>query len=166
MTGAASPEFQDQLTEFLPKMRIWALALTRNSTAAEDLVQEVAMKVLTASDSFIPGSNFSAWVHRIMVNQFISNVRRQREYNDLDQMPEPGTRAVQEDLADLRELHVAIQRLPKDQREALRLIAVDELSYEEVADTIGCAVGTLKSRVHRARLQLRSEMSGETKAAA
>ena len=166
MTGAASPEFQDQLTEFLPKMRIWAIALTRNSTAAEDLVQEVAMKVLTASDSFIPGSNFSAWVHRIMVNQFISNVRRQREYNDLDQMPEPGIRAVQEDLADLRELHVAIQRLPKDQREALRLIAVDELSYEEVADTIGRAVGTLKSRVHRARLQLRSEMSGESRAAA
>ena len=54
MTGAASPEFQDQLTDFLPKMRVWALALTRNSTVAEDLVQEVAMKVLTASDSFIP----------------------------------------------------------------------------------------------------------------
>ena len=166
MTGAASPEFQDQLTEFLPKMRIWAIALTRNSTAAEDLVQEVAMKVLMACDSFVPGTNFPGWVHRIMVNQFISNVRRQREYNDLDQMPEPGTRAVQEDLADLRELHVAIQRLPKDQREALRLIAVEELSYEEVADTIGCAVGTLKSRVHRARLQLRSEMSGESRAAA
>ena len=164
MTGSASPEFQDQLTDFLPKMRIWALALTRNRTAADDLVQEVAMKVLMACDSYVPGTNFPAWVHRIMVNQFITNMRRQREYSD--QIPEFGTRAAQEDLTDLRELSVALQRLPKDQREALRLIAVEERSYEEVSETIGCAIGTLKSRVHRARLQLRSEMSGEAKAAA
>ena len=124
------------------------------------------MKVLMACDSFIPGTNFSAWVYRIMVNRFITDVRRQREYNDLDQVPELGMRAAQEDITDLRELNVAFQRLPKDQREALRLIAVEELSYEEVSHTIGCAVGTLKSRVHRARLQLRSEMSGESRAAA
>ena len=162
----ASREFQDQLTDFLPKMRIWAMALTRNRTVAEDLVQEVAMKVLMACDSYVPGTNFPAWVHRIMVNQFITDVRRQREHNDLDQVPEAGIPAAQEDLTDLRELNVAFQRLPKDQREALRLVAVEELSYEEVSETIGCAIGTLKSRVHRARLQLRSEMSGEAKAAA
>jgi RNA polymerase sigma-70 factor, ECF subfamily len=166
MTGSASREFQDQLTDFLPKMRTWAMALTRNRPAAEDLVQDVAIKVLLASDSYVPGTNFSAWVHRIMVNQFITNLRRQREYNGLDQMPEMGMRGAQEDLADLRELNVAFQRLPKDQRDALRLIAVEERSYEEVSETIGCAIGTLKSRVHRARLQLRSEMSGEFRAAA
>src|SRR4051794_13323905 len=83
MTGAASPEFQDQLTDFLPTMRIWALSITRSLSAAEDLVQEVALKVLMACDSFVPGTNFPGWVHRIMVNQFITNVRRQREYNDL-----------------------------------------------------------------------------------
>ena len=166
MTGSASPEFQDQLTDFLPKMRIWALALTRNRTAADDLVQEVAMKVLMACDSYVPGTNFPAWVHRIMVNQFLTNMRRQREHSDLDQMPELAIRAAQEDSTDLRELNVAFQRLPEDQREALRLVAVEELSYEEVSETIGCAIGTLKSRVHRARLQLRSEMSSEAKAAA
>ena len=152
----ASREFQGQLTDFLPKMRIWAMALTRNRTAAEDLVQEVAMKVLMACDSYAPGTNFSAWVHRIMVNQFISNVRRQREYNDLDQIPEVGMRGAQEDQTDLHELNLAFQRLPEDQQDALRLIAVEERSYEEVSDTIGCAIGTLKSRVHRARVQLRS----------
>src|SRR3954466_4095281 len=58
--------------EQLPKMRVWALALTRNATAADDLVQDVALKTLIASDSFVSGTNFSAWVHRIMVNHFIS----------------------------------------------------------------------------------------------
>ena len=101
-----------------------------------------------------------------MVNQFITNIRRQREYNDLDQMPEIALPAVQQDHTDLRELNVAFQRLPKDQQEALRSIALEERSYEEVSDEIGCAVGTLKSRVHRARVQLRSEMSGEARAAA
>src|ERR1700742_4070001 len=66
-------EFNEQLISFLPKMRVWALALTRNRAAADDLAQDVAAKVLIAQNYFIPGTNFSAWVHRIMINQFISN---------------------------------------------------------------------------------------------
>jgi RNA polymerase sigma-70 factor (ECF subfamily) len=69
-------------------MRVWAMSLTRNRAAAEDLVQDVAVKALAASESFVPGTNFSAWVHRIMTNHFISGVRSRREYNDLDKMPE------------------------------------------------------------------------------
>ena len=65
MSGSATREFQDRLTGFLPKMRVWAMALTRNSSAADDLVQDVAMKTLLASKSFVPGTNFSAWVHGI-----------------------------------------------------------------------------------------------------
>ena len=102
MSGSTSREFQDRLTGFLPKMRVWAMALTRNSSAADDLVQDVAMKALVARESFVPGSNFSAWVHRILFNHFISSVRRRREYNDLDQIPEVGMRAAQEDRAGLR----------------------------------------------------------------
>jgi RNA polymerase sigma-70 factor, ECF subfamily len=150
MSGSATREFQDQdrLTGFLPKMRVWAMALTRNSSAADDLVQDVAMKTLLASESFVPGTNFSAWVHRIMINHFISSVRNRRECNGLDQMPEVGICASQEDWTDLRELNVAFQRLPKDQQEALHLIDIQERSYEEASG----ATGTLKSRVHRARL--------------
>jgi RNA polymerase sigma-70 factor (ECF subfamily) len=84
MSGSASREFQDRLIGFLPKMRVWTVGLTRNSSAADDLVQDVAMKTLMASESFKPGTNFSAWVHRIMINHFISSVRNRREYNDLD----------------------------------------------------------------------------------
>ena len=166
MSGSASREFQDRLTGFLPTMRAWAMALTRNRATAEDLVQDVAMKTLVASESFIPGTNFSAWVHRIMVNHFISSVRSKREHYDLDQVLEVGVRGTQADRSDLRELDVLFRQLPRDQQEALRLIAFEERSYEEVAGATGCPIGTLKSRVHRARLHLRSEMLGERKAAA
>lgn len=165
MAGQAPREFQDQLTEFLPRMRILAMALTRSRSAAEDLVQDVALRALTASESFTPGTNFPAWVRRIMTNHFISNMRRQREFNNLDQVPELGMHGAQQDRTNLREVSLALQRLPKVQQDALRLIAVEERSYEEVAGATGLAIGTLKSRVHRARTQLRAEMSSEAKAA-
>src|ERR1700681_211105 len=110
MPDSPSCEFQDRLTAFLPKMRVWAMALTRNHAAAEDLVQDVAIKALAASGSFVPGTNFSAWVHRIMTNHFISGVRSRREYSDLDQMPEVGVPAGQNDRAELRELKVDRKR--------------------------------------------------------
>ena len=96
-----------------------------------------------------------------MTNHFISGVRSRREYRDLDQMPEVGIAAAQQDRAELRELNVAFQRLPRDQKDALRMIGIEEQSYEEAADATGCAIGTLKSRVHRARLNLRSLIHGE-----
>ena len=166
MSGSPSCEFQDQLTALLPKMRRQAMALTGNRAAAEDLVQDVALKALSARESFAPGTNFSAWVHRIMTNHFISGVRSRREYRDLDQMPEVGIAAAQQDRAELRELNIAFQRLPSEQKEALRMIGIEEQSYEEAAGVTGCAVGTLKSRVHRARLNLRSLIHGEIRAAA
>ena len=166
MPGSPSCEFQERLTAFLPKMRVWAMSLTRNRAAAEDLVQDVAVKALAASESFVPGTNFSAWVHRIMTNHFISGVRSRREYNDLDKMQEVRIPAAQHDRIELRELNLAFQRLPKEQKAALRMAGIEEQSYEEAADATGCAVGTLKSRVHRARLNLRSQMHGEIRAAA
>jgi RNA polymerase sigma-70 factor (ECF subfamily) len=155
-------EFHDQLISFLPKMRVWALALTRNRAAADDLAQDVAAKVLVAQNCFIPGTNFSAWVHRIMINQFISSMRSKREFTDSDSMPEVPVAATHEDRTALRELGWALERLPHDQREALSMIVLHEQSYEEASEQTGCAIGTLKSRVHRARLQLRTFMMGDT----
>jgi RNA polymerase sigma-70 factor, ECF subfamily len=166
MSELAMREFRDHLTGFLPKMRVWALGLTQNREAAEDLVQDVAVKVLLANESFVPGTNFSAWVHKIMINHFISSVRNKREHNDLDQAPEINVSASQEERAGIRELNVAYQRLPKEQKEALHLIGLQEQSYEEAAEATGCAVGTLESRVHRARTLLREQMCGEIRDAA
>jgi RNA polymerase sigma-70 factor, ECF subfamily len=156
-----SQDFQEQLTLFLPKMRVWALALTRNRAAAEDLTQDVATKALIARDCFVPGTNFSAWVHRIMINHFISGVRNRREFTDMDNLPDVPMPAAHEDRTALRELGWAVDRLPPDQREALFMIVLQENSYEDAAERTGCAIGTLKSRVHRARLQLRAYLSGE-----
>jgi RNA polymerase sigma-70 factor (ECF subfamily) len=101
-----------------------------------------------------------------MINHFISSVRNKREYNDLDQAPEISVSASQEERAGIRELNVVYQRLPKEQKEALHLIGLQEQSYEEAAEATGCAVGTLKSRVHRARTLLRAQMYGEIRDAA
>lgn len=154
-------DFNELLISFLPKMRVWALALTRNRAAADDLTQDVAAKALLARDCFMPGTNFSAWVHRIMINHFISGVRNKREFTDMDTMPEVPVAPSHEDRAALRELSWALTRLPPDQREALYMIALQEIPYETAAERTGCAIGTLKSRVHRARLQLRAFMIGD-----
>jgi RNA polymerase sigma-70 factor, ECF subfamily len=161
----ASHEFEKQLIALLPRMRSWALALTHNRSATDDLVQDAATKALIACDSFMPGTNFNAWVHRILVNYFITGLRSRRFLVDAE-IPEPSVAPTHVDCIALRELALAMDLLPHEQRTALFSVAVDERSYEEVAQETGCAIGTLKSRVHRARLQLRSHMDGERRMAA
>ena len=81
------PTFHDQIISILPKLRIQALALTRNRAAAEDLVQDAVCNALSAQQSFIPGTNFPAWMHRILRNRFISNLRKRRDTTDIDDVP-------------------------------------------------------------------------------
>ena len=137
-------KFDDQLIAFLPKMRVWALALTRNRAAADDLTQDVATKALVAQDCFTPGTNFSAWVHQIMLNHFISSVRNKREFTDMENMPDRPVSASHEDRTALHELSWVLDRLPPDQREALFMIALQEIPYETAAEKTGCAIGTLE----------------------
>ncbi len=129
-------------------MRVWALALTRNRAAADDLTQDVATKVLVAQDCFIPGTNFSAWVHRIMINHFIQQRAQQARIHRYGKHAGGRRAASHEDRTALRELGWALDRLPPDQREALSMIVLQEQSYEDAAEKTGCAIGTLKSRVH------------------
>ena len=147
----------------LPRLRMQALALTRNHAAAEDLVQDAVCNALAGHASFIPGSNFAAWMHRILRNRFISNLRQRRDTTDIDDTPSSAfaTEAPHEDRLVLKYLGEAITRLPADQREALIMVVVQGMSYEALAEATGCAVGTAKSRVYRARRQLETWLMGE-----
>ena len=166
-TGAVltQPGFHDQIIAILPKLRVQALALTRNRSAAEDLVQDAVCNALAASASFIPDTNFAAWMHRILRNRFISNLRKRRDTTDIDDVPQSAfaTNAAHEDRLALKELAAAMARLPADQREALVMVVVHGMSYEALAESTGCAVGTAKSRVFRARRQLEKWLLGESK---
>jgi len=155
--------FHEQVISILPKLRIQALALTRNKAAAEDLVQDAVCNALAARASFIPGTNFPAWMHRILRNRFISNLRKHRVTADINDVPEAvfATNAAHEDRLALKELDRAMTRLPAEQREALLMIVVQGMSYQELAEATGCAIGTAKSRVFRARRQLEAWLLGE-----
>ncbi|MBV1838349.1 sigma-70 family RNA polymerase sigma factor [Acetobacter estunensis] len=155
--------FQNQLIDILPKLRVQALALTRNRTRAEDLVQDAVCNALKARDSFIPGTNFAAWMHRILRNRFISDLRRHRATTDIDTLPGDllATKPDHEDRLAIKDLAHGLAQLPSDQREALVLVVLQGMSYQELAEVSGCAVGTAKSRVFRARRQLQAWMMGE-----
>jgi RNA polymerase sigma-70 factor (ECF subfamily) len=168
-TQSATPsEFHRQLITLLPRLRVQALALARNRAAAEDLVQDAVANALAAQDSFTPGTNFAAWMHRILRNRFISTLRKQRETTDIEDVPASAFAVgpTHEDRLVLKELGRAVNRLPVDQREALFMVVLQGMSYEEVAGATGCAVGTAKSRVFRARRQLQCWLMGEGRAQA
>ena len=156
-------EFHGQLITLLPRLRVQALALTRHRAAAEDLVQDAVANALAAQNSFTPGTNFAAWMHRILRNRFISTLRKQRETTDIEDLPAGAfaVSATHEDRLILKELGQAVNRLPADQREALFMVVLQGMSYEDVAEATGCAVGTAKSRVFRARRQLQTWLMGE-----
>ena len=166
MDTTVPEEFERQLVGLLPNMRVWALALVRNASAADDLVQDVATKALTNRSGFDLGTNFSAWVHRIMVNHFISSLRVQREFVSIEDMPEVPVAAEQQAKLDLDRLSTEIGRLPEYQRELLCQIVIEERSYEDISKSSGCAVGTLKSRVHRVRSVLRARLDSHERLAA
>ncbi|MFC7554142.1 sigma-70 family RNA polymerase sigma factor [Pseudoroseomonas wenyumeiae] len=137
--------------------------MTRNRADADDLVQAAVSNALAAQASFTPGTNFGAWMFRILRNRFLSDIRRKRDTCDMDNAPAEALArpAAQEDSLALRELRMRLADLPEDHRTALMLVTVQGMSYEEAAEVMGCAVGTAKCRVFRARRQLEAWLVGE-----
>jgi RNA polymerase sigma-70 factor (ECF subfamily) len=166
--SAPASSFHDLLLAALPSLRQQALALTRHRADAGDLVQAAVTNALAAQHSFEPGTNFRAWMTRIMRNRFFSNFRRRRETVDLEEAPSSlmGRSGGQEESVAFKELRANLARLPADQRLVLLMISVQGVSYEEASAQLGVAVGTLKCRVFRARRQLRIWMLGEDEAPA
>jgi RNA polymerase sigma-70 factor (ECF subfamily) len=163
---SVSPEFKSDLLETIPSLRAFAVSLTQNADKADDLVQETLVKAWDKHASFQPGTNIKAWLFTILRNEFYSQMRKRgREVQDSDGIM-TGRLAVhpsQHGMLDLKDFRAALEQLPEDQREAVILIGASGFSYEEAAEICGCAVGTIKSRVSRARNRLQEilEISGE-----
>ena len=124
------------------------------------------MKALAGKTTFVPGTNFKAWVRRIMTNHFIAGARSGREYTSVDELEDVAVDAEQPAKVDLTQLSTAFEQLPDYLREVLHQVAIEERSYEDISAHSGCAIGTLKSRVHRARVILRVSVEGLQRPAA
>lgn len=159
-------DFHEQLKAILPRLRVYALSLTRDRDAADDLVHDTVIKALAGRQSFEPGTNLSAWVFRIQRNEFISGLRRTRPSVPVDSaiaetlshQPHQESRLV------MREFMSAFSKLAPTQREALLLAVLEGQSYEIIAAHTGVSVGTVKSRISRARDTLeRLLLEGDTR---
>lgn len=146
-------DFQKQLLAVGPSLRRFAISLTHDVTAADDLVQETLLRGWRNRAHFQPGTNLEAWTFTILRNHFYSERRKRREVQDDDgsyaarlvSLPDQGGRL------ELQDVQAALSRIPEVMREALMLVTVSDLPYEEVAEIMGCQLGTVKSRVWRAR---------------
>jgi RNA polymerase sigma-70 factor (ECF subfamily) len=160
-----APSLREAMLGVVPSLRAFAMSLCGNVDRADDLVQETLLRAIANINSFEPGTNMSAWLFTILRNLFRSEYRkRRREVADsegtyaetLKTQPEQTSRV------EFEEFRTALAKLPADQREALILVGASGFSYEEAAGICGCAVGTIKSRVNRARTRLAELMSIES----
>jgi len=149
--------FKRELSELIPHLRAFARNLCSDATQADDLAQETLMRAWKARESYQEGTNLKAWCFTILRNTFYSEKRRSWRRQPLDPEVAEATLVSNDNPADSMELLAlrnALNELPDDQREALILVGAGGLPYEEVAEICGCAVGTIKSRVNRARTAL------------
>lgn len=157
----------NDLIAAIPNMRAFAISLCGNRDRADDLVQEALVKAWNHLDSFEEGTNLKAWLFTILRNAYFSELRKtKREIADSEGYHAAKLSAPPEQQGhlDLLDLNNALTKLPADQREALILVGAEGFSYEDAAAVAGCAVGTVKSRVNRARTRL-NELMSQTPAA-
>jgi RNA polymerase sigma-70 factor (ECF subfamily) len=161
LTEIAPPPITSEIVAAMPSLRRYAHSLCRSADGAEDLMQETLLKAWTQHTRLQPGSNLNAWLFTILRNTFLNRLRKQkREVQDVDgiyssrQSSAPAHDAV----LDLHDFLAALAVLPLRQREALVLVGALGHSYDEAAVLMGAEVGTIKSRVSRARLHLMNMM--------
>ncbi|WP_256837585.1 sigma-70 family RNA polymerase sigma factor [Sphingopyxis sp. KK2] len=156
--------FKRELAAMLPHLRAFGRSLCGNADLADDLVQETMLKAWKAREQYIPGpSSMKSWAFVILRNCFLSQMRRKKFTADYDELAAERLLVApdaQDDSLHLGDVQRGLMMLPVDQREALVLIGAGQLSYEEAAAICGCAVGTMKSRVSRARTALHDILEG------
>ena len=147
-----------ELVSHLPHLRAVARALTGHRDRADDLVNDTVIKALSAESQFQPGTHLKAWLTTILRNHYINGLRRNRiEVETVAEIPEGALPSPpnQEHVVEVNEIAAALQLMSVEHREILVLVSAAGLSYEEAADVCGCAVGTIKSRLNRARSELK-----------
>jgi RNA polymerase sigma-70 factor (ECF subfamily) len=153
---------RDDMLAAIPKLTAFAISLCRNRDQANDLVQEALLRGCANIKRFDPGTNMTAWLFTILRNQFYSDCRKRRVFEPIElhahSMTEAPAQVVRAEHADVQ---LAMMRLRPEDRDALLLIAASGLSYGAAAKVCGCAIGTIKSRVHRARARLADLLSYE-----
>lgn len=162
--AADDAQFKADLLDLIPFLRAFARSLCGNQETADDLAQETLVKAWQARDMFAPGTNLKAWLFTILRNQFYSDRRRAWRQAPWDQEAAeriPGSAGEQSWAAELSDTARALSCLSDEQREALILVGAGGFSYEDAARICNCAVGTVKSRVARARKSLISILEGE-----
>ncbi len=156
---SSADSFESELLAAVPFMRAFGRTLTGDVEQAEDLAQETLLQAWRCRDQFRPGTNLRAWLSTILRNRFYSSQRRRKWRAEYDQEIIERTLVAPDDPSanvELEDVRRALSMLPDFQREALILVGAGGLAYEEVAQIMGCPVGTVKSRVRRARDELQS----------
>ena len=157
--------WRDDVVGLIPALRAFAWSLSHNSADADDLVQDTLTKAWTHKEKFEPSTNLRAWLFTILRNTYYTNVtRKRREFSDGEgkhaaTLTAPAT---QDWSVAMRSLEGALRQLPDEHREALMLVGAAGLTYEEAAEICGCALGTIKSRVNRARTRLLKIMEADS----
>lgn len=154
-------ELERNIHTYVTSLRRYALVLTRNTTSAEDLVQETLVKSIAASDSWQPETDLRVWMFRIMHNTHISERRRHQVRERAKPLiPKPADIADITTRIELQQVLDAIDQLPETQRQPILLVALQELSYSEAALVLNVPVGTFYSRIGRGRMALREIVEG------
>jgi len=160
---APSQTLRDDLVKSIPSLRAFAISLCHNRTEADDLVQETLIRAWNNLSNFQEGTNLKAWLFTILRNNFYNGLRRQKHQNEYARTMDSSQfviQASQDKTLEFGDVMRGLANLPQEQREALILVTVENMSYEEVALICACPIGTVKSRVNRARARLEALMEG------
>ena len=151
------------LIEHLPRLRRYARALTGDVLRADDLVQDTLERALVKLDLWQPGTDLRAWLFTLMHNLFLNQIRSQRPSDSaLDEALDIPVSGGQMEALGARDIHAALARLPHPQREVMLLVGLEQFGYAEAAQVLGVPVGTVMSRLSRARERMRQMLAGES----
>ncbi len=159
-------DLRNRIVPLLPRLRAFAHSLARSADVADDLVQATCEKALKSQDQWQPGTRLDSWMYRIMQNHWIDMKRRERPQVPVEALDTEATgrgedgRRVADGRLLLADVTALIDRLPEEQRAVLVLVCVDDMSYRETAEILGIPIGTVMSRLSRARATLAEALEG------